>query len=198
MRTTGDADVRAMNALRRLVSALRSSGAAASAMQGMSVAQQFALRVIARRPGVTMGQLAAATLTTPSAVSEVVSRLVARGAVRRDGDVADHRRVLLHVTQDGRTLSDRVDQTLPERLVAALAAMDPAARTSLADAMESWVAHAGLGGVAPGMFGEDLRAESADSSRAPHAEGVESSTPARSLESPARPPDQAGVVRRAQ
>lgn len=159
MGAADNADVRAMNALRRLVSALRSSGAAASAMQGMSVAQQFALRVIAHRPGLTMGQLAAATLTTPSAVSEVVSRLVARGAVRREPDAADHRRVLLHLTQEGRTLCDRVDQTLPERLVAALAAMEPAARVSLADAMELWVARAGLGDVAPSMFGEDLRPE---------------------------------------
>ncbi|MCK6478252.1 MAG: MarR family transcriptional regulator, partial [Phycisphaerales bacterium] len=154
MASVPDAGLRAMNALRRLVSALRSSGAAASAMEGMSVAQQFALRVIASRPGVTMSQLAAATLTTPSAVSEVVARLVARGAVRREPDAADHRQVLVHLTPEGRALCDRVAETLPERLVAALAAMEPAARASLADAMEAWVARAGLGDVPPSMFGE--------------------------------------------
>lgn len=150
----GNAGVRAMDALRRLVSALRSSGATASGEMGMSVAQLFALRIIGRQPGLSMGDLASATLTTPSAVSEVVSRLVARGLVRREPDAQDHRRVLLHVTEDGRTLAGTVEQTLPERLVAALASMDPETRTSLADAMEHWVAAAGLGGVAPAMFGE--------------------------------------------
>jgi DNA-binding MarR family transcriptional regulator len=147
-----------MNALRRLVSALRTSSAAASGEMGMSVAQLFALRTIGRQPGLSMGDLAAATLTTASAVSEVVSRLVARGLVRREPDAGDHRRVLLHLTWEGRTRCDGVEPTLPERLVAALASMDPEMRTSLANAMENWVAGAGLGGVAPTMFGEGARA----------------------------------------
>ena len=154
MAPANDAGVRTMNALRRLVSALRTSGAAASGDMGMSVAQLFAIRMIGRHAGLSMGDLAARTLTTPSAVSEVVSRLVARGLVRREPDPADHRRILLQLTWEGRALCDGLGQTLPERLVAALASMDPAARASLADAMENWVVGAGLGGVAPCMFGE--------------------------------------------
>jgi len=76
MDSTDDAAARAMDALRRLVSALRSSGVAASGEPGMSVAQRFALRVIGTEPGISMGGLAGRTLTTPSAVSEVVSRLL--------------------------------------------------------------------------------------------------------------------------
>lgn len=94
MGSANDADIRVMNALRRLVRALRTSGAAASGEMGMSVAQLFALRIIGRQPGLSMGDVAAATLTTPSAVSEVVPRLVARGLVRREPDAEDHRRVL--------------------------------------------------------------------------------------------------------
>jgi DNA-binding MarR family transcriptional regulator len=155
MDAADDADVRAMNALRRLVSALRTSGAAASDELGMSVAQHFALRIIERQPGLSMGDLAAATLTTPSAVSEVVFRLFTRGLVRREPDPADHRRVLVHLTWEGRVLCDRLEQTsLPERLVAALAAMPASQRVTLAGALESWVAGAGLGGFAPTMLGE--------------------------------------------
>jgi DNA-binding MarR family transcriptional regulator len=148
------AEVRAMNALRRLVSALRSSGAAASGELKMSVAQLFALRTIGQQPGLSMTDLAAATLTTASAVSEVVSRLVARKFVHRDTDPMDHRRTLLHLTPDGRRLYAGLERTLPERLAAALSSMKPEQRTALADGMEAWVALAGLGDVGPSMFGE--------------------------------------------
>lgn len=149
-----DASRRVMDALRRLVSALRTSGAAASVEPGISVAQLFALRVIGCQPGLSMGDLAAETLTTPASVSEVVSRLVGRGLVEREHDPADHRRVLLHLTPAGRTFFSRLGRTLPERLVAALGSMDPDQRTLLADAMDDWVRAAGLGNVPPSMFGE--------------------------------------------
>ena len=154
MDAADDAGVRAMNALRRLVSALRTSGAAASDESGMSVAQHFALRIIERQPGLSMGDLAAATLTTPSAVSEVVFRLFTRGLVRREPDPADHRRVLVHLTWEGRVVCDGLEQTLPERLVAALAAMPASQRVTLAGALERWVDGAGLRGFAPTMLGE--------------------------------------------
>src|SRR5512134_1012589 len=96
-----DAVARAMNALRRLVGALRTSGAAASGELGMSVAQLFALRVVGSHPGLSMGELAAHTLTSPSAISEVVSRLEQRGFVRRHAGASDARRVMLDPTAEG-------------------------------------------------------------------------------------------------
>jgi DNA-binding MarR family transcriptional regulator len=154
MTTTTGADVRAMNALRRLVSALRSSGAAASRQHGMSVAQLFALRIIARQPRLSMGELADFTLTTPSAVSEVTSRLVVRGLVRREPDPVDHRRVLVSLTHEGEALHEGLEETVPERLVSALGSMDPESRKCLSATLEDWVVQAGLGDVAPAMFGE--------------------------------------------
>ena len=154
MDSTDDAAARAMDALRRLVSDLRSSGVAASGEPGMSVAQRFALRVIGTEPGISMGGLAGRTLTTPSAVSEVVSRLVARDLVGREVATEDHRRHVLRLTPQGVAQIHDMEQTLPERLITALASMDPVARGVLADALEGWVASAGLGDVAPSMFGE--------------------------------------------
>ena len=159
-----DASRRVMDALRRLVSALRTSGAAASGGLGISVAQLFALRVVGGHSGISMGELAERTLTSPSAVSEVVSRLVAHGFVEREHDSTDHRRVLLHLTPEARALYKRLDTTLPERLVAALARMDADQRIALADAMEGWVTESGLGDVAPSMFGEG-----GDAQRSPSA-----------------------------
>lgn len=152
--TADDANVRAMNALRRLVSALRTTGADALVPRPMSVAQQFALRVIGRHPGLTMSALARATLTSRSSVSEVVVRLVNAGLVRREADASDHRRVRLHLTPGGAATFSLVGETLPERLVVALDSLEPEAREMLATAMETWTETAGLGNVAPVMFGE--------------------------------------------
>ena len=147
-----DASVRSMNALRRLVSALRSPGV--SSAEGMSVAQQFALRMIGSRPGLTMTELAEGTLTTRSAVSEVVSRLVERGLVVRSTDSVDSRRVHLRLSSDGAALWSAVGPAVPERLVSALCGMNPESRVVLAESLELWVTDAGLGQESPNMFGE--------------------------------------------
>jgi DNA-binding MarR family transcriptional regulator len=144
--------IRAMNSLRRLVSALRTSGA--GAFPGLSVAQQFALRIIGREPGLSMSDLARATATAPSTVSEVVVRLVDRGLVRRAKDGTDQRRVRLALTTSGTATFERLEQTVPERLVFALEQMDPFTRETLADALDAWIESAGLGEELPHMFGE--------------------------------------------
>lgn len=152
-----------MNSLRRLVSALRTTGP--EGPRDMSVAQRFALRVIARRPGLTMSELAEATLTTRSTVSEVVDRLEDHGLVRRELDDWDRRRLRLRLTSDGLQLAGTIGEAVPERLVRALNALGPAVAETLADTMEAWVAEAGLDAVSPDMFGEPSRGEQAPRQR---------------------------------
>lgn len=154
MQTTDEPRVRVMNALRRLVSALRSPGVDASAGLPGTVAQRFALRVIAAHPGLTMTDLAEATLTTRSAISEVVVRLVRQGYVRRETDALDHRRIRLSLTADGAIANAALGEQWPERLIRALDELAPATCATLAEAMESWITSAGLGHVPPRMFGE--------------------------------------------
>src|SRR2546421_482493 len=76
--------IRAMEALRRIVRALSSSAREASSGGGLSGAQLFVLRQVDARSGLSVGQLAASTLSRQSTVSEVVSRLVERGLVARE------------------------------------------------------------------------------------------------------------------
>jgi DNA-binding MarR family transcriptional regulator len=169
MHDTEDASARAMDALRRLVSALRTPGTSASGGLGMSVAQLFAVRVIGEQPGLSMGELASRTLTTMSAVSEVVTRLVRRGLVRRDAAPDDHRRAVLTLTPAGEMIAQNLGQTLPERLIEALQAMTPDARLVLANALDAWVAGAGLALVSPTMFGEGAPLDGARSPARPPA-----------------------------
>lgn len=61
---------------------------------------------------------------------------------------------MLTLTHAGEMIAQDLDQTLPERLIEALQAMTPDARLVLADALDAWVAGAGLASVSPAMFGE--------------------------------------------
>ena len=69
-------------------------------------------------------------------VSEVTSRLVARGLVLREPDPFDHRRILVRLTPEGEALCEGLEETVPERLVSALGSLVPETRRSLADALE--------------------------------------------------------------
>lgn len=119
-----DRDVRAsLDALRRIVRALRLSSGQVERALGISMAQLFVLEQLADDRPHAVSELAAKTLTDPSSVSVVVQRLVARRLVSRRPDPADARRVQLRLTRSGRALLDRAPEPLQDRLVAALSAL---------------------------------------------------------------------------
>ena len=150
-----------MEALRRIVRALSSSAREASTGGGLSGAQLFVLRQVGSRSGLSVGQLAASTLSRQSTVSEVVSRLVERGLVARETSAADARQAELSLTASGRRAVARFGATAQERLAAGLASMPTARRRTLADALESWLSSAGLADVPSGMFFDDQSTASA-------------------------------------
>lgn len=162
---TGADSIRAMEALRRLVRALSSSAREASRGGGLSGAQLFVLRQVAARPGLSIGQLAASTLSRQSTVSEVVSRLVERELVARETSAADARQAELSLTAAGRRAIAKFGATAQERLAAGLASMPAARRRVLADALESWLSAAELTDVPAAMFFDEQTA--APSARAP-------------------------------
>jgi MarR family transcriptional regulator, lower aerobic nicotinate degradation pathway regulator len=156
-RPVGDAE-RAMNALRRLVRALRVSTVAVERRSGISGAQLFVLRALAERPGQSMRDLVARTLTSQSTVSEVVARLIARGLVTRRAAPHDGRRAVLNPTSAGRALLRRAPPTLQADLIEGLQRLSSGSRSTLADALEQWLSVAGLTEVPPAMFFEPKRA----------------------------------------
>ena len=149
---------RAMTALRRLVRALRVSTGAVQRTSGISGAQLFVLRALVERPGQSMRDLVARTLTSQSTVSEVVARLIARGLVTRRVAPHDGRRAVLNPTPAGRALARVAPPTVQADLIEGLQRLSPGSRTALADALEQWLASAGLTEVPPAMFFEPRRA----------------------------------------
>ena len=123
------ADVRAaLDALRRIVQALRLDGRDDEAGVRLSSAQVFALRQLRDHPGASINELAALTFTHQSSVSVVVQRLVARGLVARLPASHDRRRHRFSLTAAGRRLLRRVPPAVQDRLIASIAALPRARR----------------------------------------------------------------------
>lgn len=149
-----------MDGLRRVVRVL-SASARDTHGGGVSGARLFVLRQIAAEPGLSIGALAARTLSRQSAASEVVARLAAQGLVARARSDADGRQAVLTLTAKGRRAIARVEPTAQERLARGLGELPPARRRALAGALEEWLAAAGLDEVPATMFFEERRSRRA-------------------------------------
>ncbi|HEX8945502.1 MAG TPA: MarR family winged helix-turn-helix transcriptional regulator [Gemmatimonadaceae bacterium] len=148
------APARAMDGLRRLVRVLRSSNAESERQTGITTAQLFVLKHIAEHPGGSLGDVVSRTLTTQSAASEVVGRLVARGLVSRSPATDDRRRVVLSATTEGVRLIRASGPPVQEQLIAALGRLPVAQQEAIACGLGAWLEAAGFGELPPSMFFE--------------------------------------------
>src|SRR4051812_36430322 len=100
--SAADAPSHVMDSLRRIVRVLGASARGPAARHGATGAQLFVLRQIDAAPGLSIGELAARTLTGQSTVSEVVTRLVERRLVARRASTTHARPSELTPTPSGR------------------------------------------------------------------------------------------------
>jgi DNA-binding MarR family transcriptional regulator len=144
-----------VDALRRLVRELRESARIAQGRAQITGAQLFVLRAIVGRPGLSINELAEATMTHQSSVSVVVSRLVERGLVSRAPAPDDRRRMVVTATARGRAAHKAAPAVVQEKLVDAVREMAPAQRRALAEGLVALVKVLGVAGGEPSMFFED-------------------------------------------
>lgn len=149
-----------MNALRRIVRALRVSSRAVERTVGISGAQLLVLRQIAGVPRASLKDVVRSTLTHQSSVSEVVGRLVDGGLVSRRPSPDDARRAELAVTARGRALLRAAPASAQSALVVGFGRLSSSRRRALAEGLEGWLAESGLDGVEPAMFFERTAAGS--------------------------------------
>jgi DNA-binding MarR family transcriptional regulator len=93
--------------LRRLFRAVHEYSKAIHRRTGLSSPQVWALTILAERPGLSLGELAARMFAHPSTVSGIIDRLEQRRAVRRTVDPEDRRGLRLLLTSSGRRLVRR-------------------------------------------------------------------------------------------
>jgi DNA-binding MarR family transcriptional regulator len=147
--------VEVLDHLRRIVRVLRESSRAAEGLLGVTGAQLFVLRALAGSPGLSLNDLAARTRTHQSTVSVVVSRLVARGLVRRTQSRTDGRRAELSLSPKGRALLSRAPLAAQDALIGGIERLPRAQRASLATTLRALVRAMKLEDEAPAMFFEE-------------------------------------------
>lgn len=149
---------RVVECLRYFVQQLRVSSHTAERELGVSGAQSFILRQIAVEPGCSIRRLSELTLTDPSSASVVVSRLVSRGLIEREQDLADSRRSVLSLTKRGRQLLAKAPEPYQMRLIAALRELPARKLRLLRVVLVELLNQAGpLPGPAPLFFEEEVK-----------------------------------------
>lgn len=144
-----------MDSLRRIVQALRESTRQNEQANGPTPAQLLVLKRIEGHDGISVNELAALTFTHQSTVSEIVSRLEARGLVRRERASADGRRVELHLTADGRSALVSSPLSAHEKLMQAVSGLPPQILSDLAGGLEALIHAARLTDQPAAFFFED-------------------------------------------
>ena len=148
-----------LDAIRRIVRALRISSRFSEKALGLSSAQLYVLQKLGETDGSSINELAERTLTHQSSVSAVVSKLVARRLAFRCKSRQDARRAEISLTPKGLALIRRApQQPIQERLIAAIETLPNAGRKSLARSIISVVRAAGIGdGPVPLFFEESSK-----------------------------------------
>jgi DNA-binding MarR family transcriptional regulator len=144
-----------MDSLRRIVQALRESTRQSEQANRPTPAQLLVLKRIEDRDGISVNELAALTFTHQSTVSEIVSRLEARGLVRRERAAADGRRVEIHLTADGRSALETSPLSAHEKLMQAVSRLPPQILSDLAAGLDALINAARLADQPAAFFFED-------------------------------------------
>ncbi len=147
-----------LDAIRRIVQALRESSRAAEKHAGLSGAQLFVLQALAESPGLSLNELAGQTRTHQSSVSVVVARLSRARLVERGTSRGDARRAEIRLSARGRRRLLSAPATAQQRLVAAVDQLPRADRGRLAAMLGRLVDGMGLETRRPAtMFDEPAK-----------------------------------------
>jgi len=111
----------------------------ALAAQGLGRAHHRALYFIARRPGMTVGELLALLGITKQSLGRVLQELTARGLVETKPGREDRRQRLLRLTGAGAALEAALFEALRERLSAAYASAGQEAVTGFWNVLEGLI-----------------------------------------------------------
>ena len=147
---TNPETARILASLRRLVRFLRLENGSRNAK--LSTAQLFVLVQLSQGVSASIRELAERTMTDPSSVSVVVSKLVARGLVERTPDPGDKRRVALRLTATGKRAVSRAKDLPQVRMAEGLAQLPLSKRRQIAQSLELLVQAVGADDLVPRMF----------------------------------------------
>jgi len=126
-----DAGVRLRAAVGRLARRLRETKAGS----GLTPTQISVLFTVVRCGPLSLTELAEREALNPTMLSRVLGGLCEAGLTRRTTDTADRRVAVAEATAAGRRLRARIQHERSVALAAHLAALEPAARAAILDAI---------------------------------------------------------------
>jgi DNA-binding MarR family transcriptional regulator len=151
-----------LDALRRVLRALRVAARDTLATSGLSAAQLYVLRALADDADASLSELAARTMTDRTSVKAVVDRLVAGGLVTKKTSMQDRRRAAVRITPKGRTVLRGAPRPPTALLLEGLERLDPGDVRRLARGLRALTRAMQIDGEPAGMLFEDLpKSESA-------------------------------------
>jgi DNA-binding MarR family transcriptional regulator len=107
---------------------------------GVTGPQRLVIRIVARFPGITAGQIAELLHLHPSTVTGILKRLQRQGLLHRRSDPRDRRRAFLAITEKGRLVDSAGAGTVEaavEKLMAATSAGQLSAARQVLSALAS-------------------------------------------------------------
>jgi DNA-binding MarR family transcriptional regulator len=151
-----DAEVSAaLDAMRRILRQLRVLARKSELAAGLSAAQVFVLTALSRSQGMSVSEVATATLTDRSSAAAVIDRLVELGYADRQQSDEDRRRAVISATPRGRRALKQAAPPPTTTLIDAIQAMPDRDRRSLAVGLTSLVQSMGIDHEPAGMLFED-------------------------------------------
>ncbi len=125
--------VRAYVKLMRAARAVTASIEHRLAARGLTTTQLGVLEALLHKGPLTHRELGRKVLTSAGNMTDVVDKLEARGLVRRVRDIADRRQVRVELTDDGRSMIERVFPCHAADLARAMSGLDQDELRTLGD-----------------------------------------------------------------
>ncbi len=144
-----------LDSLRRIVRHLRLVESESEQATGVTAAQLFVLSRLASGPASSIRELAQRTLTDPSSVSVVLSKLEERGYVQSTPDAGDKRRRVIALTRSGKAVLGRAPRLPQVHLLAALEGLPAGRRRAMVAGLQELVLALGAGDTKPELFFEN-------------------------------------------
>ncbi len=131
---------RVLNAIRRIIRAVDIHSRKLNSEFNITAPQMICLYALDREDGITLSQLSKAVSLGSSTLTGILDRLELKGLAVRRRSSFDRRKILLHITEEGRQMVQKAPSPLQARLSSTLSTLSEMEQHTIARSLEHVVA----------------------------------------------------------
>jgi DNA-binding MarR family transcriptional regulator len=131
---------RILSAIRRIIRAVDIHSRKLHCEFNITTPQMICIYELKRSDGITLSELSKAVNLGASTVNGIVDRLESKNLLKRHRSTKDRRKVLLHLTDKGRQITQKAPSLLQDRLADALQKLPKLEQVTIAMSLERVVA----------------------------------------------------------